>query len=96
MRRRPAALLALLAAAAVENALLSAGEKPSLKIRGVNLGGWLVLEKWIKPSLFSEWDAFDKKGAQGPVDLLRDAGKNGMQETPRAALGHLGHGIHHQ
>ena len=57
MRRRPAALLALLAAAAAENALLSAGEKPSLKIRGVNLGGWLVLEKWIKPSLFSEWDA---------------------------------------
>ena len=54
MRRRPAALLALVAAAAAENALLSAGEKPSLKIRGVNLGGWLVLEKWIKPSLFSE------------------------------------------
>lgn len=31
----------------------------SLKIRGVNLGGWLVLEKWIKPSLFAEWDPFD-------------------------------------
>lgn len=22
------------------------------KIRGVNLGGWLVLERWLKPSLF--------------------------------------------
>lgn len=22
------------------------------KVRAVNLGGWLVIEKWIKPSLF--------------------------------------------
>jgi len=22
------------------------------KVRGVNLGGWLVIEGWIKPSLF--------------------------------------------
>jgi len=26
------------------------------KIRGVNLGGWLVLEPWIKPSLFEQFD----------------------------------------
>lgn len=25
------------------------------KVRGVNLGGWLVLEPWITPSIFSEW-----------------------------------------
>ena len=25
------------------------------KIRGVNLGGWLVLEPWIKPSLFTQF-----------------------------------------
>ncbi|KAI8014075.1 putative glucan 1,3-beta-glucosidase A [Camellia lanceoleosa] len=25
---------------------------PNFKIRAVNLGGWLVTEKWIKPSLF--------------------------------------------
>ena len=25
------------------------------KVRGVNLGGWLVLEPWITPSLFAEW-----------------------------------------
>lgn len=25
------------------------------KVRGVNLGGWFVLEPWITPSLFAEW-----------------------------------------
>jgi glucan 1,3-beta-glucosidase len=25
------------------------------KVRGVNLGGWFVLEPWITPSIFSEW-----------------------------------------
>ncbi len=30
------------------------------KIRGVNLGGWLVLEKWIKPSLFHGSTAEDE------------------------------------
>jgi glucan 1,3-beta-glucosidase len=25
------------------------------KVRGVNLGGWFVLEPWITPSLFSQW-----------------------------------------
>jgi len=25
------------------------------KVRGVNLGGWFVLESWITPSLFNEW-----------------------------------------
>ena len=25
-----------------------------VKIRGVNLGGWLVLEPWITPSIFEE------------------------------------------
>lgn len=28
--------------------------------RGVNLGGWLVLEKWIKPSLFNNLPAVDE------------------------------------
>ncbi|KAI9226312.1 MAG: glycoside hydrolase superfamily [Piptocephalis tieghemiana] len=28
----------------------------SSKIYGVNLGGWLVLEPWIRPSLFSQWE----------------------------------------
>jgi len=30
------------------------------KVRGVNLGGWLVLEKWITPSLFAGLQANDE------------------------------------
>ena len=30
------------------------------KLRGVNLGGWLVLEKWITPSVFEGLDATDE------------------------------------
>ncbi|RIB13668.1 Glycoside Hydrolase Family 5 protein [Gigaspora rosea] len=30
------------------------------KIRGVNLGGWLVLEPWIRPSLFEQFSPKDK------------------------------------
>mmetsp|Transcript_7556 Transcript_7556/g.22405 ORF Transcript_7556/g.22405 Transcript_7556/m.22405 type:complete len:548 (-) Transcript_7556:43-1686(-) len=56
------AFVALVAAAAVSQRRARAqSAAPSLKIRGVNLGGWLVLEKWIKPSLFSDWDRLDKK-----------------------------------
>lgn len=25
------------------------------KVRGVNLGGWFVLEPWITPSIFDQW-----------------------------------------
>jgi glucan 1,3-beta-glucosidase len=32
----------------------------STKIRGVNLGGWLVLEKWMTPSLFKGTKAVDE------------------------------------
>ena len=28
---------------------------PDGKIRGVNLGGWLVLEEWMLPQLFDEF-----------------------------------------
>ncbi|KAI9876945.1 MAG: exo-1,3-beta-glucanase [Pleopsidium flavum] len=27
------------------------------KVRGVNLGGWFVLEPWITPSIFAEWSS---------------------------------------
>ena len=30
------------------------------KIHGVNLGNWLVLEKWMNPSLFAGVDAEDE------------------------------------
>lgn len=34
--------------------------EPITKLRGVNLGGWLVLEKWMTPSLFEGMDATDE------------------------------------
>ena len=34
--------------------------KSGKKLRGVNLGGWLVLEKWITPSLFEGLQARDE------------------------------------
>ncbi|MDD2865392.1 MAG: glucan 1,3-beta-glucosidase, partial [Methylococcales bacterium] len=30
------------------------------KLRGVNLGGWLVLEKWMTPSIFEGLEATDE------------------------------------
>jgi glucan 1,3-beta-glucosidase len=47
------------------------------KIRGVNLGGWLVLEKWMTPSLFSGLEAVDETtfcaelGGKAPEVLRR-------------------------
>ena len=34
--------------------------KAGIKLRGVNLGGWLVLEKWMTPSLFEGMEATDE------------------------------------
>ena len=33
---------------------------PSKTLRGVNLGGWLVLEKWMTPELYQGFDALDE------------------------------------
>lgn len=30
------------------------------KIKGINLGGWLVLEKWMSPKLFEDVAAEDE------------------------------------
>jgi glucan 1,3-beta-glucosidase len=38
----------------------SGGKSNNSKLRGVNLGGWLVLEKWITPSLFEGLQATDE------------------------------------
>ncbi|HEX8227052.1 MAG TPA: glycoside hydrolase family 5 protein [Candidatus Saccharimonadales bacterium] len=35
-------------------------KSPAEPLRGVNLGGWLVLEKWITPSLFKGLSAVDE------------------------------------
>jgi len=46
-------------------------------LRGVNLGGWLLLEKWMTPSLFKGIDAVDEfsfmktTGAVGKIDKHR-------------------------
>ena len=46
-----------------------------MRLRGVNLGGWLVLEKWMKPSLFEGLAATDETswcaelGAAAPARL---------------------------
>ena len=34
--------------------------QPPKKLRGVNLGGWLVLENWMTPSLFAGLNAEDE------------------------------------
>lgn len=31
-----------------------------MKLKGINIGGWLVLEKWMKPSMFSGTEAEDE------------------------------------
>ncbi len=51
-------------------------------IRGVNLGGWLVLEKWITPALFAGtsaedeshlWTELSERGQQGLLRAHRDS-----------------------
>lgn len=54
---------------------LAAAPPAREKVRGVNLGGWLVLEKWMTPSVFAGTDAGDeytflqKLGAEGEKRL---------------------------
>jgi len=39
---------------------MTAPHASSARLRGVNLGGWLVLEKWMTPSLFAGLEATDE------------------------------------
>jgi glucan 1,3-beta-glucosidase len=41
--------------------ILSVNVQAKEMIRGVNLGGWLVLEPFITPSIFEYYDAKDEK-----------------------------------
>lgn len=56
-------LLTALAAVIAKSALAGASGFGSMDdgsvVRGVNLGGWLVLEPWIKPSLFEQFEEDD-------------------------------------
>lgn len=55
--------------------LLVMPAEASLKMRGVNLGGWLVLEKWIKPSLFAQWDEYDPTAPRDEWGYCKALGK---------------------
>lgn len=46
-------------------------KRPTARIRGVNLGGWLVLEKWMTPSLFAGTDANDEHSFMQTKDAKR-------------------------
>jgi glucan 1,3-beta-glucosidase len=53
-------------------------------MRGVNLGGWLVLEKWMTPTLFKGADAVDEytfMQTKGAREKLRDHQKNFIREA---------------
>lgn len=44
------------------------------KVRGVNIGGWLVLEPWITPSIFSQWA--DSKAVVDEYTYTQTLGKD--------------------
>ena len=53
-------------------------------LRGVNLGGWLVLEKWMTPTLFAGTSAIDEytfMQTQGARGKLREHQKNFIRES---------------
>lgn len=54
-----------------------------MAIRGVNLGGWLVLERWITPSLFKGTDATDEFTL---MQALGDRGQDILSEHHRSFI----------
>ena len=55
-----------------------------MALKGVNLGGWLVLERWMTPSLFAGTEAVDEYGfmqTAGAREKLRDHQKNFIREA---------------
>ncbi len=55
-------------------------------IKGVNLGGWLVLEKWMTPELYQDYKAEDEYNLllqmnQTRFDILKKHRDNFIQET---------------
>ena len=44
----------------IKNFLKKRKETEHMKVKGVNLGNWLVLEKWMNPSLFDGTTAEDE------------------------------------
>ena len=52
--------------------------KPGIRVHGVNLGGWLVLEKWMKESLFAGTSAEDE--TSWCVELGREEASRRLRE----------------
>ena len=52
--------------------------KPGMRVRGVNLGGWLVLERWMKDSLFAGVQGRDETAFC--VQLGREAASRRLRE----------------
>ncbi len=58
-------------------------QSPNEPLRGVNLGGWLVLERWMTPRLFEGTDARDEyqfMQTPGALAKLREHQKTFIQE----------------
>ena len=85
-------LLVLLLAAGTH--VLSYGPFGDRSIRGVNLGGWLVLEKWITPSVFNglpenvtdEWRLCEYLGRSEAEKRLRSHWDRWVTESDIATL----------
>lgn len=74
----------------------------SEKIRGVNLGGWLVLEPWITPSIFEsaggaavdEWTLCETLGTNKCRDVLSKhwnsfVGQDDFHQIAAAGMNHV-------
>lgn len=48
-----------------------------MKVRGVNLGNWFCLEKWMKPKLFEGCDEWDESGL---IETLPEESKRRLKE----------------
>ena len=63
----------------------STGGNRAKKLRGVNLGGWLVLEKWMTPSLFAGLQAEDETAwcLEMAERAAKKAAEEGAEGEPR-------------
>ncbi|KAI8872319.1 glycoside hydrolase [Ramicandelaber brevisporus] len=65
---------------------LRANSVDTSKIRGVNIGGWLVLEPWIRPSLFKQFEGLP--AAEQAVDEWELCAKLGRAEAKKLLIKH--------
>ncbi|CAG7823682.1 unnamed protein product, partial [Allacma fusca] len=76
----------------------SAWDYGNRQVRGVNLGGWLVLEKWIKPSVFNglpgnindEWSLCQHLGYQAAEQRLKSHWDSWVTENDIITLKNAG------